>query len=264
MTTTEQTPREIDEQLAEFSGQKQQLTERLSAQQNHVKAMAGAEYYYQGRQRVTDMLFPEAREILVAELAKHDEDDYGYGRLATSRGSSTGSARSALKSIDEIDEQLADVILKIQALNKLYTGWSRFFVVTSSNGHIHSSMSCSTCRPTTTFGWLPSLSDKSMSEAIAHFGPAAECLCSVCFPDAPVAKDVNLTKAQAEALLAGKTPAAKKASCPGSGQRAIEPTRTGYAYGNWGTCPGCGEHVAFTGRNSRTVRKHAPVAGAGR
>ena len=40
-------------------------------------------------------------------------------------------------------------------LQEAYTGWSRFFLVTSSTGHVHSSTSCSTCRPTTTYGWLP-------------------------------------------------------------------------------------------------------------
>jgi hypothetical protein len=255
------TPREIDERLAELYQTGNTLSARIASLQDYVKSMAGAEYYYRGRQRVTNMTFPEAREILVAELANHPDDEYGYGRLSTSRSSSVGQARKTLADIETIGAQLAEVIQESSQLGKLYTGWSRFFVVTSSNGHIHSSMHCQTCRPTTTFGWLPSLSDKSEAEAIEHFGPAAESLCSVCFPDAPVAnKDQNLTKSQVEALLAGKTPEAKKVSCPGSGQRMVEPSRTGYAYGNWGTCPHCGEHVALTTPHGPTIRKHSPKA----
>jgi hypothetical protein len=57
--------------------------------------------------------------------------------------------------------------------------WSRFFLVTSSDGHIHSSMSCSTCRVTTEFGWLPELSGQTEADAVAAHGPL---LCTVCFP----------------------------------------------------------------------------------
>jgi hypothetical protein len=62
--------------------------------------------------------------------------------------------------------------------------WSRFFLVTSSDGHIHSSMQCSTCYHDTEFGWLPTLSGLTQADAVAEHG---EILCSICFPDAPVA-----------------------------------------------------------------------------
>ena len=64
--------------------------------------------------------------------------------------------------------------------------WSRFFLVTSSSGHIHSSMSCSTCHKgenRTTFALLASLSGQDEKAAVDKLGPA---LCSVCFPSAPV------------------------------------------------------------------------------
>lgn len=62
-----------------------------------------------------------------------------------------------------------------------YDGWSRFFLVTG--GHIHSSMGCHTCYPTTEFGWLPQLSGLTEADAVAVYGPV---LCSVCYPSAPV------------------------------------------------------------------------------
>jgi hypothetical protein len=57
-------------------------------------------------------------------------------------------------------------------------------------------MHCSTCRPTTTYGWLPSLSGKTESEAVADLGPT---LCSVCYPTAPTewTEGKKLTAAQA-------------------------------------------------------------------
>jgi hypothetical protein len=64
--------------------------------------------------------------------------------------------------------------------------WSRFFVVQQNNGHIHSSMACSTCNrngSATSFGWNPELSGLTEAEAVAKLGPS---LCTVCFPSAPV------------------------------------------------------------------------------
>lgn len=65
-----------------------------------------------------------------------------------------------------------------------YEGWSRFFLVRASNGHIHSSMSCSTCFPTTEYGWLVDVSGLTEAEAVAVHG---ERLCTVCYPSAPSA-----------------------------------------------------------------------------
>lgn len=64
-----------------------------------------------------------------------------------------------------------------------YDGWSRFFLVRNNNGHIHSSMGCSTCHPTTQYAWITQLSGKTEADAVAELG---EILCSVCFPSAPV------------------------------------------------------------------------------
>lgn len=95
-----------------------------------------------------------------------------------------------------------------------YAGWSRFFIVKNNGGHIHRSMGCSTCFPTTVFGWLPELSGLTEAEAVAEWG---EILCSVCFPSAPVewTQGVNKKEAEAKALDAAlkaiaKSPEGKK------------------------------------------------------
>lgn len=87
----------------------------------------------------------------------------------------------------------------IEEAEAAYTGWNRFFLVTSSQGHIHSNMQCSTCRPTTKFGWLPELSGDTEDAAVQAHGPA---LCTVCFPSAPVDNTgfkISASKAQEEA-----------------------------------------------------------------
>jgi hypothetical protein len=100
----------------------------------------------------------------------------------------------------QVQAERDGVLAAIDELDTLYTGWSRFFLVTSSAGHIHSSMRCHSCYPTTTYGWRPDLSGKSEAEAVALLGPA---LCSVCFPSAPVEHQAKkVTKARALALAA--------------------------------------------------------------
>lgn len=64
-------------------------------------------------------------------------------------------------------------------------GWHRYFVVRNAGGHVHRSMHCNTCYPTTTFGWLPELSDCDEAAMVAQYGEMA---CTVCFPDAPTFK----------------------------------------------------------------------------
>lgn len=61
-------------------------------------------------------------------------------------------------------------------------GWSRFFIVQNTGGHVHSSMRCFTCFTDTRFGWLPTLSGATEAEMVAEYGETA---CTVCFPSAP-------------------------------------------------------------------------------
>lgn len=66
-----------------------------------------------------------------------------------------------------------------------YTGWQRFFLVTSSAGLVHRDMNCPTCnkgRQATTFALLPSLSGQTINDLVSALGPV---LCSVCWPSAP-------------------------------------------------------------------------------
>jgi len=83
----------------------------------------------------------------------------------------------------EAREALRLATEKLEAAEAEYGGWSRFWIVTNTNGHIHSSMNCSTCRWDTSFAWLTELSGLTEAEAVAEYG---EILCSICYPSAPV------------------------------------------------------------------------------
>jgi hypothetical protein len=106
------------------------------------------------------------------------------------------------------DEEAAkvDAIRKqIAPLDALYAEqkWSRFFIVTSSSGHIHSTMHCHSCnkgRNFTTFALMPSLSGSTTDAAVARLGSA---LCSHCFPTAPAdqREQMKISQRAAQALL---------------------------------------------------------------
>lgn len=60
--------------------------------------------------------------------------------------------------------------------------WSRYFLVANTNGHVHRGMDCTTCFPTTEYGWLVDLADCDEEAMVEEWGERA---CTVCFPNAP-------------------------------------------------------------------------------
>lgn len=203
MTAT--TPRETDTKLAELWTAIYAARDRQDQVASSLKSMAGAKAVYRGRQRVLDMSTDVALTICQAIMdANAEESDYARFDLAgpALAGSwSLGQVRSSMAKWDELEATLVDLVAHARELEATYTGWSRFFLVTSSAGHIHSSTCCSTCRVTTRYGWLPQLSGKDEATAVGELGPT---LCSVCFPSAPVEFTTGrkLTAAQAAKLAA--------------------------------------------------------------
>lgn len=156
--------------------------------------------------------------------------------------------RTRLK-VDEAYEQY-------RKLERSYTGWSRFFTTKGPNGHIHSSMNCSTCNKMgkrTNFYWQPELSGLKESDAVAKLGPA---MCTTCFPSAPT----DWTNGKI-----GQSPEAMAASgiCPGSGSSKYdESTLNEYELYKRGMkvtdryvdCPECGQQFMLTAKG--VIRKH--------
>lgn len=102
--------------------------------------------------------------------------------------------------VPDIEARIADLEYKLSILDKELTNkwneaevyeqkwreggcWSRAYLVTNGNGHVHKTRSCSTCYPTTQFVWLPQYSGQSEELIVSDAGMAA---CSICYPDAPV------------------------------------------------------------------------------
>ena len=137
--------------------------------------------YRRNRRRVSTF---EAAEIARKALAGTAQPDYVV---------------RAGERLDEATIAVEEAREAVIAHEENYTGWSRFFLVTSSAGHVHSSMHCSTCTPTTTFAPVVALSGQDEAAAVEMLGST---LCTVCFPSAPVEGKVKkVTKAQAAKLL---------------------------------------------------------------
>jgi hypothetical protein len=136
---------------------------------------------------------------------------------------------------------------RLEAHEKAYTGWSRFWCV--PNGHIHSSRNCSTCNKMgkpTEFYLAHEVSGMDEAAAVAAQGPV---LCTTCFPTAPL----DWTNGLDEAAKAKKA-----AECPGSRtyDYDTQTARMGYYAGNAGTCNHCGGRITLTSANK--LRGHKP------
>lgn len=125
------------------------------------------------------------------ELAQltHRMNEIAHGverckRLLKSDYISTAGRAEYEDSIIVLTEEAKRVVADIEPLVNEWNErrWSRFYLVTNGNGHVHSSTHCTTCYMNTSYAWLPQLSGASEDEAVEEYG---EKMCTVCFPSAP-------------------------------------------------------------------------------
>lgn len=207
-------PREIDTELAALYGKTYKINDTINRLMNRVLDHSGLRKYVSANHRTGKSSYQVTGtfEDGVALLEAHEAAwgayrASGYTNEALRPAPLSNYAGSVNVAETVRDRKAAFVELdatlrNIDALDDVYRDhrWNRFFLVTSSAGHVHSSMHCHTCKPTTTYGWLPQLSGKSEEEAVEQLGTV---LCSVCFPSAPVAHTGGkITKAKAAKLAA--------------------------------------------------------------
>ena len=209
MEITTASPREIDEALAEIWTRAYAVQDKIARHDSYIKDMKDGLAKFEAGDRSYSSFTQESLDCLLSE-----------------RVVLFGQHRDILRETTPFETEF------------LRRGrWTRFFLVKNNGGHIHSSMSCSTCFPTTQFGWLPSVSGKTEAEAVAEYGAI---LCTVCYPSAPT----EYTDRHDDSV------------CSGSGKRydSSQPSRTGFYTGNWGVCTGCGERQTIT--KTGNIRKH--------
>ena len=175
MNLTTATPAEIDTELARLYAEELQIQAKLTSALTSVHYAAGDKKGYRGSRAAWLMSDNEAL-AKAAEVAE-----------STAMAHVVESARKALADFDTVHEAIAANEAATGNLDAEYLsrgGWTRaFLVVSNGTGHVHRSMHCSTCYPTTVFNWLPEFSGKDEAEIVEAAGERA---CTVCYPSAPV------------------------------------------------------------------------------
>lgn len=171
-------PFEVDTALAELWRERSKVESDQSRAARSVMFAIGAREVGYGRQRRWSMSWPDAK-AKAEELAATDSTYSGR------------DARKYLEAHAATVDALEKLQVRIDECDSEFTrrgGWTRAFLVvtTGSGGHVHSSMSCSTCNrmgQETNFVWLPEYSGRDEDEIV---GDAGERACTVCYPSAPV------------------------------------------------------------------------------
>ncbi|GAA1979072.1 hypothetical protein [Kitasatospora viridis] len=170
---TTATPADIDKQLAQLAAQLFKAESKLPSLRDSIHRAAGDRSNYQGRRQVWGMDFNAAQQ---AAQHRADTDTTYIGR----------DARNALQRLQDAEKSIAAIEAEQAPYDAEFArrgGWTRAFIVTNVDGHVHKTMDCSTCRPSTQFAWLTDYSGGTEQQVVEDAGERA---CTVCYPSAPV------------------------------------------------------------------------------
>lgn len=166
--TDKMTPAEIDTILVDAMWEKAKATNSQTSAEN---AMEGTKH-----QLVT------INEILGYPTLSESDTRY-YTKQKAQKEAKIVSFTERIAETRQIIAETSEQCNLCDAEYAKRGGWTRFWIVVNSNGHIHTSRSCTTCFPTTQYAWLPDLSGSTNDEVVELAGESA---CTICFPDAPV------------------------------------------------------------------------------
>ena len=144
--------------------------------------------------------------------------------------------------VAKLNQEYAKIQAEIKKLDAIYDQdpWTRAFLVINSNGHVHSSMDCNTCFPTTRYNWLVQYSNDDEKTIVEDAGQDA---CTVCYPSAPaevlnrpsrIVTADKIAKAQAKAERDAKREARiakEKANAPTASGEPLKIIRSIYKDG---------------------------------
>lgn len=181
----------------------------------------------------------------------------------------------ALRNRDDYDAEMQKYATAREHLHAIKTefdargGWTRYYLVVSSSGHVHRHMDCFTCnngKEPTSFALYPSLSGSTVAQAVAKLGAT---LCTHCFPEAPVeyCEQTKISKTAAKILLdtadeaqfdAAIAKAAAQAAkmCTGSNKPGVASSTSG-----WQKCTQCdntARTMSMSGKEMHNLPRHKP------
>jgi hypothetical protein len=167
---TAATPAEIDTVLSDLYVRLASAQDAADRRWDSLRRVAGAKQDYRSKR------WSLTREQAVAKAAEVTQcGDYR-----------ARDAVRALAAVERADAEVRALEIPFDAVNDEFDrrgGWTRAFLVTNVNGHVHRSMSCSTCRFTTRYHWVVEMSGHDEAEVVEAAGERA---CTVCYPSAPV------------------------------------------------------------------------------
>lgn len=174
------TPAQVDELFAATWDRRYELTMDVYAAWNDV-------HYAVGDRRISAQTWRLSHTEVQDKAAGTERGRKALDRVSRAKGA-----------VAELD---GTVLAKLENEFGRRGGWSRAYLVT--DGHVHNSMNCSSCNRgefPTRFSWMIDYSGKSMAEIVEAAGERA---CTICYPDAPVArrdKGENVTVPQSVML----------------------------------------------------------------
>jgi hypothetical protein len=221
MDLTTATPSEIDTRLAELERQDAKLTYDIQSAWSDLRAALG--------HRQVRVLNRDGRAEYVYLISSHDAE---HEAVAPDASTNTREAYQALHALRKQVLVNRAERTKIKVEFNRRGGWTRAWAV--PNGHVHQSTACSTCFPTTRFGWLSQVSGMNEAEIVAQAGERA---CTRCYPSAPVnPKPCQLwtIEEQAERASAQQVAAVKAEKAAAKAAKAITNPDGSPLRGKWG------------------------------
>lgn len=216
MDLASRTPAEIDTELAALYGQEGKAAQGLAYARAAVHRAAGDKQTGSSWDRNGRQWQMSWADAVAAAQRIADTDETYIGRDAV----------KAMERLAEAEQAVADVLAAQEPLHQEFYrrgGWTRAFIVQNAGGHVHKDMNCSTCFPTTSYGWLPQVSGLTESEIVAKAGSDA---CTVCYPSAPVetlarARTIFSADEETERAAAAARKAEKDARAAAKAAKAI-------------------------------------------
>lgn len=168
----------------------------------------------------------DKRWDLISKLESAEDSKKFYEKHYSTR---VDEIEKAIEKIAVIKSEIYGVNVEISKLNKIYDQdpWTRAFLVINSNGHVHSSMDCSTCFATTRYNWLIQYSNDDENTIVEDAGKDA---CTVCYPSAPAEvlnRPSRIVTADKIAKAAAKAERDAKKAAKLAKQKADAPTKSG-------------------------------------
>lgn len=176
------TPSEVDTLLANVYQRLDNDMLELNRTQTMVHYAINDKRRYVRNVPTWEKTFSEAKDILAKDL----ESDNTW---------TVDKAQKLFDTLVEIESRIAVENAKSQRLSAEFDsrgGWVRAFLVISGDGHVHSTMKCSTCNRgqyATRFQWMTEFSGLSEKDVVDAAGWRA---CTVCYPTAPVGDQASL------------------------------------------------------------------------